>query len=194
MQYVKIERAEQLEPGDMVYEVVRWGSAPDHVKYNAHKVMSVERQAVRAIRVDGQHQRPIKLSFKSLVMRAPDNDVRTAVVRRLPAPAAPSPPPSSSCADSFAAFRELSRGVLDEARVELRSVAEARQRVGAELEPVMTAHRRKIEALEAKLGEAREALAQDQRLAEEAVAALDERRAELETRIHALEGMIAAVK
>ena len=49
--YVKVECPEQVEPGDIVYEVVRFGTREEDVKYNELRVTRVERQAVQVVKL-----------------------------------------------------------------------------------------------------------------------------------------------
>jgi hypothetical protein len=205
--YVKVERGEQLEPGDVVFEVVRFGVRVEDVKYNEMRVMSVERGAVRAVHLNKPGSRSVKLAFHALAIRIPDRPPLLADnVRKLPPPPptladappptladAPPPPPSLSASASFAAYVDLTTGVLDEARVELRNVSDSRARVIAEMDPISQAHRKQVEALEAKIQEARETFERTRKVSVAALAALDAKRAELDARILALEGMLKAV-
>jgi hypothetical protein len=49
----------ELEDGDTVYEVVRWGRDPHQVKFNALKVMKSDRGTATCIDLEGRDQQPL---------------------------------------------------------------------------------------------------------------------------------------
>lgn len=190
--YVRIESPDQVEPGDSVFEVVRYGQRDSDIKFNELRVVTVERMAVKAVRV-GSPGSPIKLSFKTLVMRAPDAKAKTGgVVRRLPAPAS-APPPVASQSPDFAAYIEMTRDVLQEVRASLRSVSDKKAEVIARAGPLETQHRARIEQLQTELEKAMTARQRDKACADAAIEALDAQAAELEGRITGIESMLRAV-
>jgi hypothetical protein len=193
--YVKVERPEQVEPGDHVYEIVRFGTRETDVKYNELRVMSVEGKAVRAVRVDGARSQPVKIAFHALVMRA--DPPRTGVVRRLPerpqSALVPVDGPPSTPGDAFSAYIDMSRELLDELRSEIAGVSQSRARVVAEIEPLEAAHRKQVESLETQLASIREQHQRERAVADAALGALDARRAALDARINGLEAMLKAV-
>lgn len=216
-EFIKISGPEEIEPGDIVYEVVRYGTGPKDVRYNEHKVLGVERGALRAARLDakGRVQHPIKLSFHALVRKRPVVEespsprtqvITPGVVRRIgqrqsgvtKKSAIVTPPPKASeqtaqpSAD-FAAYLEMSREILSSARRELHALAEKRAIVAAEIEAIDARHKRQIEALETQIAALRQDHQRDRGCGVAALEAMVLQREALEARIGSLESMLQAV-
>lgn len=178
-----------------MYEVVRFGTREEDVKYNELRVTRVERQAVQVVKLGGARgTRPIKMAFHSIVMRAGERErfAQQSVVRQLPMPpivAAPVPRAS----ESFGAYVELTTGILEEARAELRGLDDARDSVRARFEVIEKAHRKHIEELERELANVREVYERDRQLASVAMESVGGRRVAVEGRVAALEAMLKAV-
>lgn len=214
-EFIKISGPEEIEPGDIVYEVVRYGTGPKDVRYNEHKVLGVERGALRAARLDakGRVQHPIKLSFHALVRKRPIVEespsprtqvITPGVVRRIGQRqsgrknAIVTPPPKASdqtaqpSAD-FAAYLEMSREILSCARRELQALSEKRAIVAAEIEAIDARHKRQIEALETQIASLRQDHQRDRGCGVAALEAMGGQREALEARIGSLESMLQAV-
>lgn len=192
--YVKLESPEQIEPGDIVYEVVRFGTREEDVKYNELRVTRVERQAVQVVKLNGARgTRPIKMAFHSIMIRPRECG---PVVRRLAAVAAPAivaAPPVPRASESFGAYVELTTGILEEARAELRGLDDARDSVRERFEVIEKAHRKRVEELERELANVREVYERDRQLASVAMESVGGRRVAVEGRVAALEAMLKAV-
>lgn len=76
LELIKLEDPEQVDYGDVVYERVQFGIGPEHIKYNAYTIVSVERKAcvVRRVSNKRNHGENIKLAFHNLFIekRAPE--------------------------------------------------------------------------------------------------------------------------
>lgn len=78
-QYIKLEHKNQVAPGDIVYQVIQYGSDHEkHVKYDEWKVIDAERRVVIAVRQGSGPKAGItrKLRFEEVVLKAPEFPVR----------------------------------------------------------------------------------------------------------------------
>lgn len=195
-----LEEGSQVQARQTVYEVVRFGPSPDHVKFNPCRVVKVERAACVVQRLDGAHGgRDIKLHFKRVMVKkkAPPLPERLntpfaqlpqmlpqilmtasppALVSVKPAPAAP------TFSDAFDAWLEMGKELVNEIEAERRGVEGAKAVIRGELQRIDEQHQQRIEELERQAQEARAAHERERAVAADALEAAEQRLRGIEAR------------
>lgn len=206
--YVRIEDPSDVEPGDIVYEVVRFGHGDTDIKHNEMRVMSVERRAVVALRAGGPRgSRPIKMPFTALVRRAPmieerDKPAPIVLTHRMRNGArvtvrdvshleeqAPPPPP-----DAFAAYLEITQGLVQELRTELDGLDARKAELEKKREALGTTHRQEVDLLNERLRCLNHAHQKRDVLLLDEIEQLEQKRQPLTAKVDSIESMIAAVR
>lgn len=145
-------KGEALERGDYVYEPIRFGQGPEHVKYNKYRVLEVERGCARVVDPDGK-ERPKKIRFESLRIERTGSD------------SGPQPPLSSVAKDdSYQAWLDMGLSLVDDIAEEQRSLAEEKAKILKDVESIDLTHKKRIEALEDELARARRQHSEDRAL------------------------------
>lgn len=208
-QYIRVEKPEQLEPGDTVYQVIRHGTREEDVKYNEMRVMTVERRAVQALRHGGPRgSRPITLPFTSLVIRAPESldrkelthraDIRPihahVVVRATAQADAIETLAAREKPDAVATCAELIDTLLQDLRIDLESLDEEKAELQNELSGLDTAHRQELERLNELVRKANHQHQKKATQLQERLDDVEERRAPLQKKADSIESMLSAVR
>jgi flagellar motility protein MotE (MotC chaperone) len=180
-QLYRLESPSQVEVGDTVYEVIRFGTEDHHVKFKAHKVLKVERAACKLAHAD--HGQPVKMAFHALMAERPKLSLDK--VRERPAVALVQPRAQPED-DAFSAWLDMGRGLIDELDVQREKLCDERERWNDEAEGIVAVHARRVAELEAQLRDARREMEAERARRKDAVRGLDEQIAALEARRTAL--------
>lgn len=195
---VRIRSPEELERGDTVVEVVRFGASAVHCKYNQYEVLEVLRQAVRCRPIASSRKEPVSISFSRLHRHAKDQPMpRPSTPKNDPAPSvalvppppreAPAEPVSAPSGDALEAWLDMGRELVADIDRERAGALASVDQVQHQLEQIDSVHRRRIEQLERELLAAKQDHTRDRAVASgrleqlrAKVLLLDKRRAGIE--------------
>lgn len=195
-----IKHPNDVERGEHVYEMTRFGIAEHHVKFNEFEVLEVLRQAARCRPVDSQRKAPISIPFARL-RRLPKDPMarpKTASTESAAAPVVMVPPPprettTQAAGDAFGAWLELGRGLVAELGSDLSAANASAAQVAAQLDNIDAVHRRRIEQLEAELLAAKQDHARDRSVAQGRLDALRDKIETLEARRAGIASIVTPV-
>lgn len=207
--YVRLESPDQIEIGDSVYRVVRWGDGPNCVKHVEMRVLDKMRRAVVVAKEGGpKGASTTKVRFDELVIRAPEQPAAAAaVVKRLPIPKASvrrDEPFAMAVIDvefepvaktsSMTTYIELTESLLQEMRGELDGIDGAKDAVAKELADLELGHRQRLEALAEQVRKEKHSHEKSRLVVQASIDALEQKRAPLSAEISRIETALSTVR
>ena len=155
-QHYPIESVDQVEVGDTVFEVIRWGHREHETKLKPVRVIGVVRSACRV--ESPSRPLPITIPFGKLRCTKPPIPSKN---RR---PLAPSENRSHAEDDAFRAWLDMGQGLLTDLDHERELLELERDEVSREASAAVQSARERVEDMEAQLRTARQEM---ERLREE---------------------------
>ena len=173
-QLYKLETPEQVRPGDTVYEVVRFGTGDQHVKFKPCKVIKALRGGCRVSREDGSNY-TTTLAFGLLMCERPKPTLQREP-RERPVAAIVQLPERTE--DAFSAWLDMGRGLIDELDQQREALQDEREALQDTEVSALLAQR--VAELEAQLKQARRDMEAERERQREAMRSLDAQLAALD--------------